>query len=80
MLNELKTLVHLIVKEAIAIPETYRQKEKVRGDLQAFVQERVRSGEVKNQEELDELFKTVNLAMTSLKMIPYDVFVKLNNK
>ena len=74
MLNE-ERLVREFVVEAlksrkVSASETYMKKEVVREKLQALVQEAVTSGEIQNQKELDDWWKTVEMATKALKMIP----------
>lgn len=74
MLNE-ESLVREFVVEAlksrkVSASETYMKKEIVREKLQALVQEAVASGEIQNQKELDDWWKTAEMAAKALKMIP----------
>ena len=74
MLNE-ERLVREFVVEAlksrkVSASETYMKKEVVREKLQALVQEAVASGEIQNQKELDDWWKTAEMAAKALKMIP----------
>ena len=74
MLSE-KGLVREFVVEAlksgkVSASETYMKKEVVREKLQALLQEAVASGEVQNQKELDDWWKTVEMATKALKMVP----------
>jgi len=74
MQNE-KGLVREFVVEAlksskVRASETYMKKEVVREKLQALLQEAVASGEIQNQKELDDWWKTVEMATKALKMVP----------
>lgn len=74
MLSE-KGLVREFVVEAlksgkVSASETYMKKEVVREKLQALLQEAVASGEIQNQKELDDWWKTVEMATKALKMVP----------
>jgi hypothetical protein len=74
MLSE-EGLVREFVVEAlksgkVSASETYMKKEVVREKLQALLQEAVASGEVQNQKELDDWWKTVEMATKALKMVP----------
>jgi hypothetical protein len=74
MQNE-KGLVREFVVEAlksrkVGASETYMKKEVVREKLQALLQEAVTSGEIQNQKELDDWWKTVEMATKALKMVP----------
>lgn len=74
MLKE-EGLVREFVVEAlkgskVSASETYMKKEVVREKLQALVQEAVSSGEVQNAKELEEWWKTVEMATKALRMVP----------
>ena len=74
MLSE-EGLVREFVVEAlksgrVSASETYMKKEVVREKLQALLQEAVASGEIQNQKELDDWWKTVEMATKALKMVP----------
>lgn len=78
MLNE-ESLVREFVVEAlksrkVSASETYMKKEIVREKLQTLVQEAVTSGEIQNQKELDDWWKTAEMAAKALKMIPLMVW------
>jgi len=66
-----------LIKEAIGASENYMKKERIREDLQARIADAVSSGDVKNEKDLEDYFKTVDMAVKALKMIPFEVFVKL---
>ena len=74
MLSE-KGLVREFVVEAlksgkVSASETYMKKEVVREKLQALLQDAVASGEIQNAKELEEWWKTVEMATKALKMVP----------
>jgi len=58
----------------------YMKKERVREELQNIIAARVASGEIQDQVQLEEFLKAVTLSVTSLKMIPLDVWKKLANR
>jgi hypothetical protein len=58
-----------------AHPE-YMKKEQVREREQQRITELVKTGVIKSQEELDTFW----LAMTALKMVPFDVWSKMAGK
>jgi hypothetical protein len=69
-----------LIKEAVESSETYKSKEKIRGDLQTLAVDAIRGGIIQNETDLSEYFKTVDMAVKTLKMIPYDALVKLAHK
>ena len=84
MMNE-EGLVREFVVEAlkrgkVSASETYMKKEIVREKLQAFVVEAVASGEVQSQKELDEWWKTVEMATKALRMVPVMAWQSSNKK
>ncbi len=75
MLSKEESLVREFIVEALksgkaSASETYMKKEVVREKLQALVQETVASGEVQNQTDLEEWWKTIEMATNALKMVP----------
>lgn len=78
VMHILKKFVSEAVEEAkVRISDAYKRKEAVRAELQAIVAEKVRSGAIKDQADLDDYVSSMGLAMTALKMIPFDVWRKL---
>jgi len=73
----LSALQNLIREATARASDTYMEKERLREDMQARVVEAIVKGTIKDQKGLDEHFATVDMAVKALKMIPYDVFVKL---
>lgn len=63
-------IVEALKSSKVRASETYMKKEVVREKLQALLQEAVASGEVQNQKELDDWWKTVEMATKALKMVP----------
>ncbi len=61
----------------IAASPDYMKKEKVREELQNLIAARVAAGEIQDQAQLEQFIKDVSVSMTSLKMIPLDVWKKL---
>ena len=71
-----------VVREAgkvHASPE-YMKKERVREKLQQLVADHVASGEITDQATLEQFIKDVDISMTALKMIPFDVWMKMAGK
>lgn len=76
-LGRLRQLFAEAMKEAkIAAHPEYMKKEAVREREQKRIQGMVASGEIKSQEDLDGIW----LAMTALKMIPFEVWSKMAGK
>ena len=63
-------VVEALKSRKVSASETYMKKEVVREKLQALVQEAVASSEIQNQKELDDWWKTVEMASKALKMVP----------
>lgn len=68
-----------IVREAgkIGASPDYMKKERVREKLQKLIADHVASGEITDQAGLDQFIKDVDVSMTALKMIPFEVWGKL---
>jgi len=73
-------LIKRLVVEVISASKSYMKKEAVRQAVQDLVASKVASKEIKNQEQLDEWFVATTLAITSLKMVPFEVYKKLVTK
>lgn len=63
-------VIEALKSSKVSASETYMKKEVVREKLQAILQEAVSSGEIQSQKDLDEWWKTIEMAAKSLKMIP----------
>lgn len=74
MLSELREVIRALVSEVVSIPASYLRKELVRMDLQKMISERVKKGEITSEDDLREFFETVDMALKSLKMIPFEVY------
>lgn len=62
-----------------ASPE-YMKKERVREELQSMIAQKIAAGEIADDKSLKDFLSGIDLAMTSLKMIPFDVWTKLAGK
>jgi hypothetical protein len=69
------------VREAakVGASASYMKKERIRERLQDVLSTMI-SSDIKSQAELDELFVNVGLALNALKMIPLEVWSKLQKK
>jgi hypothetical protein len=73
----------VIVSESsrkISASSEYMKKETVRQQIQDLVVAQVSSGEIIDQAQLDEWFRSSLLAITSLKMIPLEGYISLSKK
>lgn len=76
--GQLRALFREGIEEAkIAASPDYMKKEKVREELQDLIAARVASGEIPDQNALEQFIKDIHTSMTALKMIPYDTWKKL---
>lgn len=62
-----------------ASPE-YMKKERVREKLQQLIADHVAAGEITDQAGLEQFIKDVDVSMTALKMVPFDVWAKMAGK
>lgn len=69
-----------VVQEAgkVGASPDYMKKERVREKLQQLIADHVASGEITDQASLQQFLKDVEISMTALKMIPFEVWGKLS--
>lgn len=72
--DDITKLRKIVLEETIKASKEYMAKEKVREDLQRMISSRVSLGEIKDDTELREFWKTLEMAIIALKMIPVDAF------
>ena len=72
--DDITKLRKIVLEETIKASKEYMAKEKVREDLQRMISGRVSLGEIKDDTELREFWKTLEMAIIALKMIPVDAF------
>ena len=60
----------IVLDEAIKASKAYMKKELVRQRMQELVTEMVTSGEIKSDAELADFWKSVEMSVLALKMIP----------
>lgn len=69
--NKLKRLIFdFIMESKVAASASYMKKEEVRQSLQNLVSQKISSGEISDQESLDEWFATAEMSLKALKMVP----------
>lgn len=73
-LSELKSIIR---EEIVKVSKGYQKKEDVRKDLEDLIKANLSKGIIASQKELDEFNSSIQLAMTSLKMVPFEVWKKL---
>lgn len=69
-------LRRLVLEETIKASKEYMLKEKIREEMQSLVASRVSSGEISNEEQLRDFWKTVDMAISALKMVPLGGYKK----
>lgn len=77
-MKKLRSIVRSMVAEAIGASEEYMKKEVVRQQLQDLIASKVASGEIHDQRQLDEWFKTASMALMALKMVPIEAYAPKN--
>lgn len=71
--------VKRVVREVrVAASASYAKKERVRERLQQVIQDAVADGTVTDDASLADLFKTFDMATSALKMVPFDVWLKMS--
>ncbi len=64
----------IVLNEAIKASKEYMKKEEVRQRIQDLVTHMVDVGEIKSDAELAEFWKTAEMSIIALKMIPLGAF------
>lgn len=67
-----------LITEAIAASESYMKREQVRQEIQDRIVQGISSKAIKNDDDLKKYFETIEMALSALKMIPFDVYVKIS--
>jgi hypothetical protein len=75
--KRLLVLLNHLVKEAVGHSEAYGPREDIRAKIQVLVKAAVEAGEIQDQEDLDEWFKTATMSISALKMVPFHAWKKL---
>ena len=65
------------IYEAISAGSDYMTKEKIRESIQDLLIGALKSGDIKSQDELDEWWKTVEIAIKSLRLIPFAIVKRM---
>jgi hypothetical protein len=69
--SKLKRLIFdFIMESKVAASASYMKKEEVRQAFQNLVTQKVASGEISDQESLDEWFASAEMSLKALKMVP----------
>lgn len=70
-----------LVREAkISASPEYLKKEAIRERIQKEIVDAVSSGEITDQQQLTDLFKTHEMALSALRMVSFEVFEKIAGK
>lgn len=64
-------------KNKVGISSEYVKKEKIREELQQMIVNHVTSGNIVDQQGLEQYYKNIEMALLSLKMIPLEVWNNL---
>lgn len=70
----IKKVRRLVLDEAIRASKEYMKKEQVRQRIQELAASMVATGEIKSDAELADFWRTVEMSIGALKMVPYDAF------
>jgi enoyl-[acyl-carrier-protein] reductase (NADH) len=70
----IKKVRRLVLDEAIRASTEYMKKEQVRQRIQELAASMVANGDIKSDAELADFWKTVEMSIGALRMVPYDVF------
>lgn len=64
----------------VGFSATYKKKSLVRGDIESYVKEKITSGDVADQDQLDELLTAIQKAVEALKTVPLEVYRKSSTR
>lgn len=67
-----KKLRRLVLDEAIRASKDYMKKEQIRQRIQDLATAMVAAGEIKSDAELADFWKTVEMSVGALRMVPFD--------
>ena len=74
----MKNIIKQYVKEAlVSASAEHVKKEVIRERVQSLITQMILDGSISSQEQLDDTFKTIDMAMRALKSVPFEVFQKL---
>lgn len=79
MKTSIGTLRSLVREAKAGASPEYMQKEKLRERLQTLIVDVVKAGTVGDQGALDETFKSLDMALKALKMVPFEVWQRLSS-
>lgn len=74
MNNVVDKVRRIVLDEAIKASKEYMKKEEVRKRIQDLAAGMVAAGEIRSDAELADFWKTVEMSVGALKMIPIDAF------
>jgi hypothetical protein len=72
----LRDIIKDLIFEAISASSEYMKKEVVRQSIQDLIKQKVKSGEISNQQELDDWMQSASMAIMALKMVPVEAYVE----
>lgn len=72
MSDVVEKMRRIVLDEAIKASKDYMKKEAVRQRIQDLAAAMVSSGEIKSDAELADFWKTAEMSILALKMIPFD--------
>jgi hypothetical protein len=68
-------VIRELIREALVkTTDEYMKKESVRQEIYLMLLDNVKNGKITNQEELNDYFKTVDMSVKALKMVPFDAY------
>lgn len=73
-MSNVSRLRRAVISEAVKASKEYMKKEAVRERLQELVAGMVAAGELRSEDDLADFWKTVEMSVLALRMIPIDAF------
>lgn len=65
-----RLILDFIIESKVAASASYMKKEEIRQSLQDLISRKIASGEISDQESLEEWFATAEMSLKALKMVP----------
>jgi hypothetical protein len=72
--NVISKIRRMVLEEAIKASRDYMKKEQVRQRIQDLATAMIASGDIKSDADLADFWKTVEMSVTTLKMVPISAF------
>lgn len=73
----LRDYIRMLIKETISASPSYMLKEEIREKFQETIVDRINNGKIKNDSDLSSFFKDAEMALNTLKAVPFKIWNKI---